>query len=430
MKLWDKEESVHKKIDSFTVGKDREYDKVIAQYDCEASIAHVKMLCKINLIKDKEAVKLIKELKKIKEISGSKDFIIEEDFEDIHSKIEFILTDKLGDLGKKIHAGRSRNDQVLVAISLYLKHEIMEIKKLTKQFFDILIKKAKKHKNDLMPGYTHFQIAMPSSFGMWFSAYAESLIDSIILFNASQQIVDQNPLGSAAGYGSSFPIDRIQTTEELSFSNLKYNSIAAQMSRGNIEKTTSSSIASLASILSKFSMDICLFMSQEFNFISFPKSLTTGSSIMPHKKNPDTFELIRGKCNILQSIPYQLSLLTNNLPVGYHRDMQLSKGIIIEAVQEIKSCLDMFIFSLKKIIVRKDILNDQKYDYIFSVNTLNKWVKEGMPFRDAYRKMKDDIDKGNYTPNKNLNHSHIGSVGNLSINSIEEKMNKFFDNFH
>ena len=426
MKLWDKNESIYKKIDLFTVGKDREYDRVLAQYDCEASIAHVKMLNKINLLKDKEATKLIEELKKIKKLSRSKDFIIEDDFEDIHSKIEFILTTKLGDLGKKIHTGRSRNDQILVAISLYLKNEIIEIKKLSKQFFDILIKKAKKHKNDLMPGYTHLQIAMPSSFGMWFSAYAECLIDDIILLNASKNIVDQNPLGSAAGYGSSFPIDRDETTKELSFTDLKYNSMAAQMSRGNIEKSTSSSIASLASTLSRLSMDICLFMSQEFNFISFPDNLTTGSSIMPHKKNPDVFELIRAKCNLLQSIPYQLTLLNNNLPGGYHRDMQLSKGPIICAIREIKSCLEIFIFSLNKIVVRKGILKDKKYDYIFSVNTLNNWVKKGMPFRDAYEKMKNDIAKGKYKPNKNLNHSHIGSINNLSLDKIEKKMDNFF----
>ena len=384
------------------------------------------MLNKIKLLEDKESAKLIVELKKIKKLSISKDFIVDDDFEDIHSKIEFILTRELGDLGKKIHTGRSRNDQVLVAICLYLKNEIHEIKKLTKQFFDILIKKAKKHKNDLIPGYTHLQIAMPSSFGMWFSAYAECLIDDIILLNASKNIVDQNPLGSAAGYGSSFPIDRYETTKELSFSNLKYNSMAAQMSRGNIEKSTSSSIASLACTLSRLSMDICLFMSQEFNFVSFPDNLTTGSSIMPHKKNPDVFELIRGKCNLLQSIPYQLSLINNNLPGGYHRDMQLSKGPIIEAVQEIKSCLEIFIFSLNKIVVRKDILKNKKYDYIFSVNTLNNWVKEGMPFRDAYEKMKNDITKGKYKPNKNLNHSHVGSIGNLSLDKIEKKMDDFF----
>ena len=426
MKLWNKEESTYRKVESFTVGNDRKYDKVLAQYDCEASIAHVKMLNNINLLEDKESAKLIVELRKIKKLSISKNFIVDDNFEDIHSKIEFILTRELGDLGKKIHTGRSRNDQVLVAICLYLKNEIHEIKKLTKQFFDILIKKAKKHKNDLIPGYTHLQIAMPSSFGMWFSAYAECLIDDIILLNASKNIVDQNPLGSAAGYGSSFPIDRYETTKELSFSNLKYNSMAAQMSRGNIEKSTSSSIASLACTLSRLSMDICLFMSQEFNFVSFPDNLTTGSSIMPHKKNPDVFELIRGKCNLLQSIPYQLSLINNNLPGGYHRDMQLSKGPIIEAVQEIKSCLEIFIFSLNKIVVRKDILKNKKYDYIFSVNTLNNWVKEGMPFRDAYEKMKNDITKGKYKPNKNLNHSHVGSIGNLSLDKIEKKMDDFF----
>ncbi len=422
MKLWQKNQAPHQKIDQFTVGKDREYDLHLAAYDCQASIAHAQMLAKIGVLTPKEAEQIISVLSDLKNDAENGNFVIEAEFEDMHSKIEYVLTQKLGDLGKKIHTARSRNDQVLVALHLYLKSEIETIKGLTHDFFQLLMDLASHHQNQLMPGYTHFQVAMPSSFGLWFSAYAESLVDDVILLNAAYKIVDQNPLGSAAGYGSSFPIDREATTKSMDFSTLKYNVIAAQMSRGKAEKTTATALAAVAATLSKLAMDLCLFMGQEHNFVAFPEELTTGSSIMPHKKNPDVFELIRGKCNMLQALPNQLSLLMANLPSGYHREMQLAKGTIIEAVDDLKSCLEMFAFSLKEIQVRENILEDPKYQYIFSVDTLNQWVKAGMPFRDAYKKMGELIAKGEYSPEKKLDHTHIGSLGNLALEEIQKKM--------
>ena len=424
MKIWQKNQVLNEKIDHFTVGKDREYDLYLAAYDCQASIAHAQMLAKTEVLTVEEADQLIGVLNDLKSEAEKGNFVIEAEFEDIHSKIEYVLIQKLGDLGKKIHTARSRNDQVLVALHLYLKEEIKTIKGLTLNFFNLLMDLADQHKDHFLPGYTHFQVAMPSSFGLWFSAYAESLIDDVTLLNAAHQIVDQNPLGSAAGYGSSFPIDRRATTESLNFSDLKYNVIAAQMSRGKAEKTTATAIAALAATLSKMSMDICLYMGQEHNFISFPEELTTGSSIMPHKKNPDVFELIRGKCNLLLGLPNQLALLMTNLPSGYHREMQLAKGPIIEAINELKSCLDLFIFTLQKISVKENILDDPKYQYVFSVDTLNQWVKQGMPFRDAYKKMGDDIAKQKYIPKKTLDHTHLGSLGNLALQEIDLKMKK------
>jgi argininosuccinate lyase len=422
MKLWQKNQAPHQKIDQFTVEKDREYDLHLAAYDCQASIAHAQMLAQIGVLTPKEAEQILSVLGDLKNDAENGNFVIEAEFEDMHSKIEYVLTQKLGDLGKKIHTARSRNDQVLVALHLYLKSEIETIKGLTHDFFQLLMDLASRHQNQLMPGYTHFQVAMPSSFGLWFSAYAESLVDDVILLNAAHKIVDQNPLGSAAGYGSSFPIDRKATTISMDFSTLKYNVIAAQMSRGKAEKTTATALAAVAATLSKLAMDLCLFMGQEHNFVAFPEELTTGSSIMPHKKNPDVFELIRGKCNLLQALPSQLSLLMVNLPSGYHREMQLAKGTIIEAVEDLKSCLEMFAFSLKEIQVRENILEDPKYQYIFSVDTLNQWVKAGMPFRDAYKKMGELIAKGEYSPEKKLDHTHIGSLGNLALEEIQKKM--------
>lgn len=424
MKLWQKNQAPHEKIDQFTVGKDRAYDLYLAAYDCQASIAHAQMLAKIGIITQQEAHLLVSVLDDLKTDAENGNFVIENEFEDMHSKIEYVLTQKLGDLGKKIHTARSRNDQVLVALHLYLKSEIETIKELTLSFFKLLMDLADQHKDHYLPGYTHFQVAMPSSFGLWFSAYAESLIDDVTLLNAAHKIVDQNPLGSAAGFGSSFPIDRRATTESLGFADLKYNVIAAQMSRGKAEKTTASAMAALAATLSKMAMDICLYMGQEHNFISFPEELTTGSSIMPHKKNPDVFELIRGKCNLLLGLPNQLSLLMANLPSGYHREMQLAKGPIIEAINELKACLDLFTFSLKEIQVRENILDDPKYQYVFSVDTLNEWVKEGMPFRDAYKKMGEAIANGDYQASKKLYHTHLGSLGNLALESIQSKMEK------
>jgi len=427
MKLWEeKDKKRNEIIDQFTVGKDRYYDTLLAKYDCKASIAHSKMLAKVNILSKNESDKLNKVLYEIIDEIKKGEFKIEDEFEDMHSKIEFVLIQKLGDLGKKIHTARSRNDQVLVAIQLFVKDELNSIKKEIHSLFNILIKLSEKYKSYIIPGYTHMQLAMPSSFGLWFSAYAETLIDDIISINNALSIVDQNPLGSAAGYGTSFPIDRKSTTKSLNFSELKYNSLAAQISRGKIEKQTLSAISSLSSTVSKFCMDICLYMGQDFNFISFPDDLTTGSSIMPHKKNPDIFELIRGKCNIIQSLPNQINLLTTNLPSGYHREMQLTKGPLIESINEIKSCLKIFNHSIKKIIINKNIIDNPKYDYLFTVDSLNKWVMKGIPFRDAYKKMKLEIKNKNYIPNKKLKHTHVGSIGNLNLNDIKMKMKKYY----
>ena len=422
MKLWQKGAVAHQKVDEFTVGKDREYDLVLAQYDCQASIAHAKMLAKIGLISIPESEQLCKALEDLKIAAEIGDFTIEDEFEDMHSKIEYELTKKLGDLGKKIHTARSRNDQVLVAMHLYLKKELGEIKTQVIAIFDLLLELAEKHQNNLLPGYTHLQIAMPSSVGMWLSAYAENLIDDLYFWEAAYKIADQNPLGSAAGYGSAFPIDRELTTELLGFDQLKINSLAAQMSRGKLEKSTSIAFSSIGNSLAKLSMDICLYMGQDFNFISFPENLTTGSSIMPHKKNPDLFELVRGKCNNLQTLPNQLTLLTSNLPSGYHRDLQLAKGPIIEAAQELKACMDILLFSLPQLEVTQDITAQKKYDYLFSVDTLNTEVIAGKPFRDAYRELGRAIEKGDFIPNRTVNHSHLGSIGNLGLERIRQKM--------
>ena len=424
MKLWQKGAVAHEKVDEFTVGKDREYDIVLAQYDCQASIAHAKMLAKIGLISIPESEQLCKVLEELKIAAETGNFTIEDEFEDMHSKIEHVLTKKLGDSGKKIHTARSRNDQVLVAMHLYLKKELGEIKTQVIALFDLLLELAEKYQNNLLPGYTHFQVAMPSSVGMWLSAYAENLIDDLYFWEAAYKIADQNPLGSAAGYGSAFPIDRELTTELLGFDQLKINSLAAQMSRGKLEKSTSIAFSSIGNSLAKLSMDICLYMGQDFNFISFPKNLTTGSSIMPHKKNPDLFELVRGKCNNLQALPNQLALLTSNLPSGYHRDLQLAKGPVISAVQELKACMDILLFSLPQLEVTQNITDQKKYDYLFSVDTLNTEVIAGKPFRDAYRELGHTIEKGDFLPNRTINHSHLGSIGNLGLEKIRQKMER------
>ena len=424
MKLWQKGAVAHEKVDEFTVGKDREYDIVLAQYDCQASIAHAKMLAKIGLISIPESEQLCKVLEELKIAAETGNFTIEDEFEDMHSKIEHVLTKKLGDLGKKIHTARSRNDQVLVAMHLYLKKELGEIKTQVIALFDLLLELAEKYQNNLLPGYTHLQVAMPSSVGMWLSAYAENLIDDLYFWEAAYKIADQNPLGSAAGYGSAFSIDRELTTELLGFDQLKINSLAAQMSRGKLEKSTSIAFSSIGNSLAKLSMDICLYMGQDFNFISFPKNLTTGSSIMPHKKNPDLFELVRGKCNNLQALPNQLALLTSNLPSGYHRDLQLAKGPIIDAVKELKACMDILLFSLPQLEVTQDITDQKKYDYLFSVDTLNTEVIAGKPFRDAYRELGHTIEKGDFLPNRTVNHNHLGSIGNLGLEKIRQKMER------
>jgi len=424
MKLWDKGFSTDKKIDLFTVGNDRELDLILAKYDVIGNLAHAKMLHKIGLLSTTEINALEIALNSILITIEEGNFIIEESFEDVHSKIEFLLTEKLGDTGKKIHTARSRNDQVLVDVDLYLKDALTEINTEVDELFNLLIALAKQYENVLLPGYTHLQVAMPSSFGMWFSAYAETLIDDIYFLKAAYKVADQNPLGSAAGYGSSFPIDRDETTKLLDFNTLKFNSVASQMGRGKLEKSVSFALSSVASTLAKMSMDICLYMSQNFNFISFPDELTTGSSIMPHKKNPDVFELIRGKCNKLQALPYEFTLITNNLPSGYHRDLQLLKEGLIPSFSTLKSCLEMLIYSLQNIVVNTTIVDDEKYLHLFSVEEVNKLVQNGTPFRDAYKIVGMNINEGNFYPDKTVNHTHKGSIGNLCLDEIVAKKNK------
>lgn len=424
MKLWDKGTGPDEKTDRFTVGQDRELDLVLAVYDIRASRAHARMLGEIGLLTPAETRDLVRELDHLEREAGAGRFTIEPEFEDMHSKIEYLLTEKLGDTGKKIHTARSRNDQVLVAMQLYLKTELEGLQQRVKALFDLLITLAETHKEALLPGYTHLQIAMPSSFGLWFSAYAESLVDDVYLLQAAYRVADQNPLGSAAGYGSSFPIDRDFTTRELGFSDLKVNVVAAQMGRGKVERSTATALSAVAATLGRMAMDICLYMSQNFGFIGFPDRLTTGSSIMPHKKNPDLFELIRGKCNLLQGIPGQLALLTTNLPSGYHRDLQLTKEVLLPAVESLKSCLEMATESLREIEVRSDILDDPKYDYLFSVDALNQLVSSGVPFRDAYRQMAASIEDGSYKPVRSASHTHQGSLGNLCLDRIREKMER------
>jgi argininosuccinate lyase len=426
MKLWDKGIPTDKKIEQFTVGNDRELDLVLAKYDAIGSIAHAKMLAEIGLLSPAEADALVGALNEILLDIAEGNFVIENSFEDVHSKVEYLLTEKLGDTGKKIHTARSRNDQVLVDVNLYLKEVVIGFKEQVKALFDLLMASAEKHQNILLPGYTHLQIAMPSSFGMWFSAYAETLIDDISILNAALKVVDQNPLGSAAGYGSSFPINRTFTTQELGFETLKFNAVAAQMSRGKSEKTVAFAMSSVAATVSKFSMDVCLYMSQNFDFISLPSHLTTGSSIMPHKKNPDVFELIRGKCNKIQALPYEITLITNNLPSGYHRDLQLLKEGLFPAIENLKACLDIAIFAIKNIKVKEHILEDKKYDYLFTVDALNELVVAGIPFRDAYKTVAEQLENGTFQSPKATIHTHEGSINNLCLEEIKLKMKSAF----
>ena len=421
MKLWDKGISIDKRIEKFTVGNDRELDMFLAEYDIIASKAHAKMLGKVGILAADEVDDIVVELDKLLVQLENGEFKIEADFEDVHSKIEFELTKVLGDTGKKIHTARSRNDQVLVAMQLYFKENLKSIHAKTEDLIDVLLGLAEKHQEKLLPGYTHLQVAMPSSFGLWFSAYAELLIDDLYLLQAGLKIVDQNPLGSAAGYGSSFPIDREFTTKELGFKTLKYNVVAAQMSRGKCERTVTSNIASVANTLSRFAMDICLYMSQNFDFITFPDELTTGSSIMPHKKNPDVFELIRGKCNKLQAIANEMILITNNLPSGYHRDFQLIKENSIYAVENIKEILDIFIYSIALIKVKDINMQDEKYKYLFTVDSINDLVINGGTFRDAYKEIGGQVQDGTYKPAMGKKHTHIGSKDNLALDEIAKK---------
>lgn len=422
MKLWSKGFEPDKMIEEFTVGSDRELDLRLAKYDIEGSMAHIRMLESIGLLNADDLKILLEALEEIKATAESGEFVIEEGIEDVHSQVELLLIRKLGDVGKKIHSGRSRNDQVLVDLKLFLRDELKNISSHVVTLFERLQKLSDEHAGVLMPGYTHLQVAMPSSFGLWFGAYAESLVDDMQLVLAAYKVANQNPLGSAAGYGSSFPLNRRMTTELLNFGNLHFNAVAAQMSRGKTERAVAYAIAALASTLGKLAMDVCLFMCQNFGFITFPDELTTGSSIMPHKKNPDVFEIMRGKCNRLQSVPNEIALLTANLPLGYHRDLQLLKDIIFPATTEICSCFDMCDFMLQNIRINTDILSDSKYDYLFTVEDVNRLALSGKPFRDAYREVGMQVQRGEYKPTKEVHHTHEGSIGNLCNGDIAEKM--------
>jgi argininosuccinate lyase len=425
MKLWQKDNSnTSNLIEKFTVGKDNELDLVLAEFDVKGSIAHTQMLESIGLLTKKELKAIHTELNNIlKEIKQGK-FVIEAGVEDIHSQVELLLTKRIGEAGKKIHSGRSRNDQVLVDIKLYLRYEITEITKQVNDLFNQLIKLSEEHKDKLLPGYTHLQIAMPSSFGLWFGAYAESLSDDMELMIAAYNIANKNPLGSGAGYGSSFPLNRTMTTELLEFESMNYNVVYAQMTRGKSEKIMAMAMASVAATLSKLAYDVCLYINQNFRFITFPDNLTTGSSIMPHKKNPDVFELIRAKCNMLQALPNELTLLTNNLPSGYHRDMQMTKECLFPAIVTLKDCLEITTYMLKHITVKSDILKDPKYAFLFSVEVVNNQVLSGIPFREAYKNVGNDIEKGKFKVPEKINHTHEGSIGNLCNKQIKALMDK------
>lgn len=424
MKLWNKGYTIDNAVEKFTVGNDRELDMAIAKYDLLASKAHANMLCSIGIISKNERNQLITELDVLLKQMEDGSFKIEDSFEDVHSKIEFELTQKLGDAGKKVHTGRSRNDQVLVALHLYLKEEVVNFKKGVESLFNQLQLLSEQYKDVLMPGYTHMQVAMPSSIGLWLGAYAELLIDDIHILNAAFKIADQNPLGSGAGYGSSIPLDRTQTTEELGLATLKYNSITAQLSRGKLEKAVSFAMSSVASTIARLAMDVTLYMNENHRFISFPKELTTGSSIMPHKKNPDVLELVRAKCNKIQALPTELTLITNNLPTGYHRDYQLLKESLFPAVTSLKDCIEITEFMFSHLEVNPSVVNQPQYDMLFSVEAVNALVNEGIPFRVAYQKVGKDIEGGSFEPDKNLIHTHEGSIGNLCNLEIKQKFKK------
>ena len=429
MKLWEKGIPTQKIIEEFTIGKDADLDLLLAEFDVLGNIAHAKMLESAGLLETDELEALQRELKNIyREIQSGK-FNIAGGVEDIHSQIELLLTQRAGDAGKKIHAGRSRNDQILLDLRLFIRGEIQKVVFDTKTLFDILISLSEAHKNALLPGYTHLQIAMPSSFGLWFSAYAESLVDDLSFLQAAFRIVNKNPLGSAAGYGSSFPLNRQMTTDWLGFDSLNYNVVYTQMGRGKTERIVSMALSTLAATLGKFAMDVCLYMNQNFGFITFPAELTTGSSIMPHKKNPDVFELIRAKCNKLQALPNEISLITANLPSGYHRDMQIIKEQFLPAFAEINAVLKMMAFMLPQVIVKEDILDDDKYSYLFSVDAVNELVKNGVPFRDAYKTVAHQIEAGEFQPPKDVNHTHEGSIGNLCNEQIQAEMGEIIKGF-
>ena len=429
MKLWSKGFEINKEIERFTVGRDREMDLYLAKYDVMGSMAHITMLNSIGLIADDELPVLLKELRRIYDICEKGEFVIEDDIEDVHSQVELMLTRALGDMGKKIYSGRSRNDQVLVDLKLFTRAALREVVEEVKTLFDELIQQSEANKDVLMPGYTHLQIAMPSSFGLWFGAYAESLTDDMLYLQAAYKMTNRNPLGSAAGYGSSFPLNRQMTTDLLGFDSMNYNVVYAQMGRGKMERNVAFSIAGLAGTMAKMAFDACMFNSQNFQFVKLPKECTTGSSIMPHKKNPDVFELIRAKCNKLQSLPVQVTLIQNNLPSGYFRDLQIIKEVFLPAFDEMKDCLRMTAYIINKMEVNQHILDNPMYDAIFSVEEVNRLAANGMPFRDAYKKVGLDIEAGTFKADKNIHHTHEGSIGNLCNDKIAELMQSIIDGF-
>ena len=429
MKLWEKNYEINAEIERFTVGRDREMDLYLAPYDVLGSMAHITMLESIGLLGKDELPVLLKELKNIYELTQKGEFVIEDGIEDVHSQVELMLTRKLGDMGKKIHSGRSRNDQVLVDLKLFTRHQLRLVADDVKDLFDQLIAKSNQYKDILMPGYTHLQVAMPSSFGLWFGAYAESLADDMLFLQAAYKMTNRNPLGSAAGYGSSFPLNRQMTTDLLGFDSMDYNVVYAQMGRGKMERNVGFAIATIAGTMAKLAFDACMFNSQNFGFVKLPKECTTGSSIMPHKKNPDVFELIRSKSNKLQSLPQQVTLMMNNLPSGYFRDLQIIKEVFLPAFDELRDCLRMTAYIVNKIEVNDHILDDPRYDPMFSVEEVNRLAAEGMPFRDAYKKVGLDIEAGKFTPNKQIHHTHEGSIGNLCNDRIEALMQEVLKGF-
>lgn len=429
-KLWEKNTEVIQEIEKFTVGRDRELDLYLAKHDVLGSMAHITMLESIHLLSKDELSVLLKELRNIYQDIEKGQFIIEDGVEDVHSQVELILTRKLGDIGKKIHSGRSRNDQVLLDLKLFTRNKLQEIAEDVKILFEELQIQSEKYKNVLMPGYTHLQVAMPSSFGLWFGAYAESLVDDMLLLQAAFKMTNRNPLGSAAGYGSSFPLNRSLTTELLGFDSMNYNVVYAQMGRGKMERNVAFALAGIAGTISKLAYDACLFNSQNFGFVKLPDNCTTGSSIMPHKKNPDVFELTRAKCNKLQALPQQIVLIMNNLPCGYFRDLQIIKEVFIPAFEELKDCLQMTSYIVNKIKVNEHILDEKKYDNMFSVEEVNRLTADGMPFRDAYKKVGLDIEAGAFTPNKEVHHTHEGSIGNLCNKEVAELMDSIWSGFH
>ncbi len=430
MKLWEKNYGINEEIERFTVGRDRELDLYLARYDVLGSMAHITMLQSIGLLEADELKDLLAELKNIYAVCERGEFVIEEGIEDVHSQVELMLTRKLGDIGKKIHSGRSRNDQVLVDLKLFTRHEIKVVADGVKALFDELIQKSEQYKDVLMPGYTHLQVAMPSSFGLWFGAYAESLADDMLFLQAAYRMTNRNPLGSAAGYGSSFPLDRSMTTRLLGFDSMDYNVVYAQMGRGKMERNVAFALASIAGTMAKMAFDACLFNSQNFSFVKLPKECTTGSSIMPHKKNPDVFELIRAKCNKLQGLPQQITLIMNNLPAGYFRDLQIIKEVFLPAFGELDDCLQMTAYIINKMEVNGNILDNPMYDPIFSVEEVNRLAASGMPFRDAYKKVGLEIEAGTFVPDKNIHHTHEGSIGNLQNDKIQQLMETTLSEFH